>query len=132
MPYTTDIPFDIDQKVFVFLDDKSPLRYIPCVPLDTGSVITRIPHLSWIKYRGIARLYDGFYMRFIYEEEYVYIGLACLPYLENIRQKALRKPGRSNGKRRGGSRKVSSVKPRSMRYRRKPGGLSRKIRTKQE
>ena len=128
MPHTSDIPFDINQKVLVFLDESSPLNYIPCVPLETGSTITRIPHLTWIKYRGIARVYDGFYMRFIYEDEHVYIGLACLPYLENIRQKNPTGKRESRGRRPGESRRVSSVKPRSMRYRRRPGGLRKKIR----
>lgn len=83
------VTFDFNQMVYVYTNDPE-ISYIPCIPYDDGCITTRIPNKSWIKYRGLARFLGDIYMRFIYDDEQVYVSPALLSYLEDIPQ---RKPG---------------------------------------
>lgn len=111
------VSFDLNQKVLVFLENK-PLKYIPCLPVSEDDMVSRIPHMSWIKYRGLAKVNGELYMRFIHDEAQVYVGLGFLPYLEDIPQ---RNPWDKKILPKGKSIRVKQVKPRGLRARRKPG-----------
>lgn len=111
------VSFEINQKVLVFLEDQ-PLDYIPCIPVSDGDEISRIPHKSWIKYRGLVNLYGDLYMRFMYEDTQVYIGLCCLPFLENIPQ---RNPWTKRFIPKQQKSKVKAIKAKGLRNKRKPG-----------
>ena len=111
------IKFEINQKVLVFLENQQ-IDYIPCISVGDGDKISRIPHKSWIKYRGLVRLYGDLYMRFIYEDTQVYVGLCCLPFLENIPQ---RNPWQKRPTPKQQKSKVKSIKAKGLRNKRKPG-----------
>ena len=85
----TSLKLDWNQKLFVFIDDED-IDYIPCMPFDKGCFITRIPHMSWIRYRGLAKVFDTVFLRCMYEGEEVHISPAWLPYIEDI---DYRRPG---------------------------------------
>lgn len=112
------VTFDINQKVLVFLEGK-PLDYIPCLSIGENALVSRIPHMSWIKYRGLGMFNGTLYMRFIHCEEQVFVGLGFLPYLEDIPQ---RNPFAKHPKPKSGSiRTVKQVKAKGLRSKRKPG-----------
>ena len=118
------VTFDINQKVFVFIENK-PLDYIPCMSVSPEDMVSRIPHMSWIVYRGLVRMHGVLFMRFIHNQAQVYVGMGFLPYLENIPQRdswGRRFVGKANR-----PRTTGQVKPRGMRARRKPGGIRRKL-----
>lgn len=85
----TTMNFDWNQKLFVFINDED-MPYIPCVPFDKGCFVTRIPHMAWIRYRGLAKVHNTTFMRCMYEEEEVYISPVWLSHIEDI---DYRKPG---------------------------------------
>jgi len=85
----TTMKFDWNQKLFVFIDDDD-MDYIPCVPFDKGCFVTRVPHMSWIRYRGLAKVYGATFLRCMYDEEEIYISPAWLPHIEDI---DYRRPG---------------------------------------
>lgn len=111
------VSFDINQKVLVFIEDQ-PLDYIPCMSVDQQDMVSRIPHKSWIKYRGLAKFNGDLYMRFIHDDAQVYVGLGFLPYLEDIPQ---RNPWEKRIQPKNRARTVNQVKARGLRNRRKPG-----------
>lgn len=111
------VSFDINQKVLVFIENQT-LNYIPCIPVDEEDMVSRIPHKSWIKYRGLARVNGNLYMRFIYDDAQVYVGIGCLVYLEDIPQ---RNPWEKKVVPKNKAHTVSQVKARGLRKRRKPG-----------
>ena len=130
--YRDDEPkvrFEINQQVLVFIKEDESIKYIPCIPLETGTqTITRIPHMTWIKFRGLARIDGQLYMRFDYLDEYVHLSLSTLPYLEDIPQRNdWLNPKKKKTKPK--VRTVASVKARGLRKRPKPGKRVKQAKT---
>lgn len=89
-----EIEFDFNQKVYVYLeDDGDGITYLPCLPMDgdegikTNPTTTVIPTGTWLIYKGKYVFYNQTYMRFKFRNEYVFLGLGALKYLENVKQK---------------------------------------------
>lgn len=111
------IRFDINQQLLVFIEDQ-PLDYLPCMSVDPEDMVTRIPHKTWIKYRGLARVNGDLYMRFMYNDVQVYVSPGFLPFLEEIpRRNVTEKRHVPKGK----GRTVKQLKAKGLRRRKKPG-----------
>jgi len=91
------IKFKFNQKVYVYIT-QGVIDYLPCTPLDGHKTnISGIPNKTWIIYKGLIRCYGQYFMRFEYMDEFVYLGLGTLEYLENIGQnRAYRKSSNVN------------------------------------
>ena len=123
------VRFDINQQVLVFIEEDKNITYIPCIPMQEGSTVTRIPHLTWIKFRGLARIDGELYMRFDYQDEFVHLPLSTLPYLENIPQRNdWLNPKKKQNKPK--VRTVATIKPRGLRKKPRIGKRVKQVKAK--
>jgi hypothetical protein len=100
-------PYNIGQELLVLASEDGK-DWIPCIPKplkdNPRQGLVRIPNHTMITFMGMIEIAEDVQvMQFLWEDDWVLIGLGAAPYLKNIPKK--KAPAK---RRRGGGRKSPS------------------------